>query len=427
MPMPVDTLKILEMLPLIYEDLDTDTIERRFFDQIGQIFTFDRLALFFIKHHKGVLHGKLSHGFTPGEVEAINIPLPSDYIRINSRITANLAWNQIIDHDPCRQRLGLTHFAVIPIINRRRVMCWEFNACGKAQCPAFGNRWLRCWLIPDRNCCAGTDITQEQKRLQCESCPVFLEGHNDYIEGLLLVDNSLRGQPISDNAVLALSLIARTVGTAINHAKRFDRTLRLSINDELTGIKNRRYFNERLLEELERASRYPENPFSVIMSDIDFFKRVNDNHGHQAGDSVLIWFAQLLSSRLRKNDLVARYGGEEFTILLINTVQDLAMEVAENMRQQVESASISAATGIPITASFGVATYYSELWRRHLWPGLHHGQWSDEQGRQGSLHRQGPGPQSGLLGKLNEMPRKGSQPPPAKPEGNRGRSRMALV
>jgi diguanylate cyclase (GGDEF)-like protein len=356
MPMPVDTLKILEMLPLIYEDLDIDSIEQRFFEQIRKLFTFDRLALFFIKHHKGLLHGKLSYGFASGEVEALDIPLPEDYIRISPQITASLAWNQIIDRDPCVKSLGLANFAVIPIINRKRVLCWEFNLCKEPQCPAFGNRWLRCWLIPNHKCCTGQNLTPKQKLKKCEACPVYLEGHNDYVEGVLLVDNTASGTAISERVILALSLIGRTVGTAINHAKRFDRTLSLSINDDLTGIKNRRYFNERLKEELVRVSRYPDNPLSLIMGDIDFFKKVNDNHGHQAGDSVLIWFAKLLSSELRKSDLVARYGGEEFTILLINTVQDLALEVAEHLRQQIESTSISA-TGIPITASFGVATF----------------------------------------------------------------------
>lgn len=355
MPVPSNILKILEMLSLIYEDLNIDVIEQRFFDQIRNIFTFDRIALFYTKHHKGLLHGKLSYGFTPGMIEALNIPLPPDYICINPRITSIPVWNQIIDRVPNIESLGLTNFAVIPLINRKRISCWEFNLCKKTLCPAYGNRWLQCWLIPSSQCCSGPDVTQEQRKQKCEVCPVFLESSNDYVEGILLVDNSVLGTAINDNTIVTLSLVGRTVGTAINHAKRLARTIKLSINDDLTGLKNRRYFNARLVEELDRVARHPNNPLSLIMGDIDFFKQVNDNHGHQVGDSVLVWFAKLLSSELRKSDLVARYGGEEFMILLVNTVQDLAMEIAENLRRQVESTSFSA-TGIPITASFGVAT-----------------------------------------------------------------------
>jgi len=359
MPIRVDTLKILEMLPLIYEDLDIDTIERRFFALTTEIFTFDRLALFFVKHRKGLLQGKLSHGFTPGEIEALNIPLSTDYIFTSPLITGIPVWNQIIESDPYVKDLGLTHFAVIPVINRKRVSCWEVTACKEHQCPAYGNRWLRCWLISDNKCSTGHDVTPEQKRQKCEACPVFLEGNADCVEGVLLVDNSISGKAISDNTIVVLSLIGHTVGAAINNSKRFERTLRISIKDDLTGIHNRRYFNERLVDELERVNRYPKEPLSLVMIDIDFFKQVNDKHGHQFGDSVLIWFAEFLSATLRKSDVVARYGGEEFAILLINTGKTQALEVADDLRRRIESLSI-ASTGIAITASFGIATFGEE-------------------------------------------------------------------
>lgn len=356
MPTRLDTLKILEMLPLIYEDLDIDTIERRFFAMTAEIFAFDRLALFFVKHKKSLLQGKLSHGFAPDAIESLNIPLSADFIFTSPLITGVPVWNQIIDNDPYVKNLGLTNFAVIPVINRKRVSCWEVTACKEHSCPAYGNRWLRCWLISDNMCSTGQDFSAEQKRQKCEKCPVFQEGNADCVEGVLLVDNSLSKNEISDNTVVVLSLLGHTIGAAINNSKRFERTLRISIKDDLTGMHNRRYFNERLGDELERVNRYPKTPLSLIMLDIDFFKQVNDTHGHQFGDSVLIWFAGFLSATLRKSDVVARYGGEEFAILLINTDQDQALEVAEDLRQQIESLS-RAATGTAITASFGVATF----------------------------------------------------------------------
>ena len=351
-----DTLEMLEMLSLIHEDLDIDTIERHFFTMATEIFAFDRLALFFVKHHKGVLKGKLSHGFAPGEIEALTIPLSADYIFTSPLITGIPVWNQIIVNDPYVKGLGLINFAVTPIINRKRALCWEVTACQEQHCPAYGNRLLRCWLISDNKCNHGLSLGSEQRRQKCANCQVYREGNTDYVEGVLLVDNSISRKVISDNTVVVLSLIGRTVGTAINHTKRFDRTFRDSIKDDLTGIHNRRYFTERLGAELDRVNRYPKDPLSLILIDIDFFKQINDTHGHQTGDTVLIWFATLLSAKRRKSDIVARYGGDEFTILLINTGKDQAREVAEDLRHQVELLSI-AATGIPLTASFGVATF----------------------------------------------------------------------
>ena len=354
--MPFDTLKILEMLSLIYEDLDINTVERRFFALTSEIFPFDRLALFFVKHRKGLLQGKLSQGFPPGRIESLNIPLSSEYIFTSPLITGIPIWNQVIDSDPVIKDLGLTNFAVIPVINRKRVSCWEVTACQENDCPAYGNRWLRCWLVSDSKCSTGLDLSPHQKRQKCEACPIFHEGNADCVEGVLLVDNSISGRTISDNTVMVLSLICHTVGVAINNSKRFERTLRISIKDDLTGIHNRRYFNERLVDELERVSRYPDEPVTLMIMDIDLFKNVNDCHGHQMGDTVLIWIAGFLSAKLRKSDVVARYGGEEFAILLINTGKALALEVAEALRQQIETLS-TGATGIPITVCFGIATF----------------------------------------------------------------------
>ena len=356
MTMPFDTLKILEMLSLIYEDLDINTVERRFFAQTTEIFSFDRLALFFVKHRKGLLQGKLSHGFPQGQIEGLNIPLSPDYIFTSPLITGIPIWNQVVASDPYVGELGLNNFALIPVINRKRVSCWEVTACQENNCPAFGHRWLRCWLVSDSKCSTGHDLGPRQKRQKCEACPVFHEGNAECVEGVLLVDNSISGRPIDDNTVVVLSLIGHTVGAAINNSKRFERTLRISIKDDLTGIHNRRYFNERLVDELERVARYPKEPVSLVIMDIDLFKNVNDYHGHQMGDTVLIWIAGFLSAKLRKSDVVARYGGEEFALLLINTGKALALEVAEDLRQQIETVSANA-TGVPIAACFGVATF----------------------------------------------------------------------
>lgn len=125
--------------------------------------------------------------------------------------------------------------------------------------------------------------------------------------------------------------------------------------DDLTGIFNRRYINERLPVDINYC-RESKTPLSVIMADIDFFKTVNDKYGHVNGDKILIDFSNLIQKSIRSNtDWVARYGGEEFLIVLNNTDLKNAYYVAEKIRKQLESITFKYDdVSINITASFGV-------------------------------------------------------------------------
>ncbi|MFC1835379.1 GGDEF domain-containing protein, partial [Thermodesulfobacteriota bacterium] len=124
--------------------------------------------------------------------------------------------------------------------------------------------------------------------------------------------------------------------------------------DRLTGIANRFRLDEVLLQEVERAGRY-ETPLSLMIMDIDFFKRVNDNHGHQAGDAVLQEFARLLDSNIRKSDTLGRWGGEEFLIICPGIGLEGAAQVAEKLRSRIAKHQFGPASDQ--TASFGVAQY----------------------------------------------------------------------
>ncbi len=130
-----------------------------------------------------------------------------------------------------------------------------------------------------------------------------------------------------------------------------------ALRDGLTGLYNRLYFNEALKSEWQRAARNS-HPLSLLMIDIDHFKEVNDNYGHQAGDMVLRKFSDTLNSLLRSSDLLARYGGEEFTIILPNTIMDKALVVAERVRMMVEKTKITldGDTDLDVTVSCGVST-----------------------------------------------------------------------
>ena len=150
------------------------------------------------------------------------------------------------------------------------------------------------------------------------------------------------------------------IGERIINLER--RILELANTDALTGLLNRRAFMERIGVEMLRAQRQ-KNPLSLIMTDIDHFKRVNDTHGHQVGDLVLQRFAGQLTTFARPYDFVGRYGGEEFVVCLPGTDGRQAGPVAERMRRQIEDMEIMLPDGsgsIRITASFGTAPYSIE-------------------------------------------------------------------
>jgi len=132
----------------------------------------------------------------------------------------------------------------------------------------------------------------------------------------------------------------------------------LSITDPLTGAYNRRYLMDHLPKELSRARRYV-HPLTIIMADIDDFKKVNDQYGHQAGDLTLKKFVESVKGSVREEvDWLARYGGEEFLIVLPETDQKGAYVVAERLRLLVSQMAITAGRKkINITASFGIFTY----------------------------------------------------------------------
>ncbi len=138
---------------------------------------------------------------------------------------------------------------------------------------------------------------------------------------------------------------------------------RTSYIDTLTGVNTRRFLEQRIGEELARCHR-SNDPLTCLFLDIDYFKSVNDQFGHQAGDRVLSVVANTIKCQLRTNDVLARYGGEEFVALLTNISQAKGFEIAERIRRNVQSLRIPCCeTTIPVTLSIGLATYRSD--RKH--------------------------------------------------------------
>ncbi|WP_297440019.1 diguanylate cyclase [Sulfurimonas sp.] len=127
---------------------------------------------------------------------------------------------------------------------------------------------------------------------------------------------------------------------------------KLTITDPLTNVRNRRYYELRIEKEVSRACRYNEK-LSIILFDIDFFKKVNDEHGHDVGDKVLMEYTKLVKSMLRDTDELCRIGGEEFVIIATHTSQIDTYVIAEKIRKAIEEHHMI----LPITVSFGVAEY----------------------------------------------------------------------
>ncbi|HCW92705.1 MAG TPA: GGDEF domain-containing protein [Flexistipes sinusarabici] len=140
--------------------------------------------------------------------------------------------------------------------------------------------------------------------------------------------------------------------------KANEKIAELTRTDPLTDLANRRFFNERLGEMVSLSQRKLQ-PLSLIMTDIDNFKFINDKYGHDAGDKVLKEYADLMQSFVRTEDLVSRFGGEEFMIILPLTTSEDAYSVAERIRIKLSEKDILK-NGVKITASFGVCTLKKE-------------------------------------------------------------------
>ncbi len=141
-------------------------------------------------------------------------------------------------------------------------------------------------------------------------------------------------------------------------SRDFEQQYKLATTDGLTELYNHRYFQEQMKRQIENSKRY-ETEFSMIILDIDFFKKFNDTFGHQAGDAVLRQVAQTLKRNVRATDIVCRYGGEEMSIILPNTGKDVAYSTAEKICQRVSDKKFKLGNDreTSVTISLGVATF----------------------------------------------------------------------
>jgi diguanylate cyclase (GGDEF)-like protein len=220
------------------------------------------------------------------------------------------------------------------------------------------------WVMPKMD---GETFCKEVRRRSYDNYTyiLLLTGKNeseDIVRGLEAgADDYLVKPPDRLELVARLKTAERIISLEESLKQRANEIHHLSMTDALTGAHNRRYLDEHLPRDLHLAKRYG-HPFSLIMTDIDHFKQVNDRYGHLSGDRALRHFVRVISQSLREDcDWLVRFGGEEFAIGLPETDSEGAYEVAERLREALQKTEIPGPDGpFSITASFGVATAFPD-------------------------------------------------------------------
>ncbi len=173
--------------------------------------------------------------------------------------------------------------------------------------------------------------------------------YNDVI-GVINVTNKRGGMDFSEEDVQMLKAVADQAAVAINKAQLWD----MAVTDSLTGLYVRRYFMVKLQEELHRADRY-NTILTIVMADIDRFKKINDTYGHDVGDNVLETIGKFFQKNIRDVDIIARYGGEEFILMIPEADKEAAYCLAERLREKFSEIDLG---HLPkITISLGIAAY----------------------------------------------------------------------
>jgi diguanylate cyclase (GGDEF)-like protein len=181
-------------------------------------------------------------------------------------------------------------------------------------------------------------------------------GRDDTLIGCLVICSPDEGS-ITDDEARNVGLLGAIAANALEIVWEIEEVNRRAETDALTGLANRRRFDESLQRELSHSDRFGQ-PVSLVLVDIDHFKTVNDTHGHEAGDAVLRAVARMLADGVRGVDVCARFGGEEMAILLPQTTAAGAFELADRLRRRIAGRPIRHnESDITVTASFGVASY----------------------------------------------------------------------
>ncbi len=221
--------------------------------------------------------------------------------------------------------------------NPNLVKCWEKKDCKKTDCSCLDNENLRCWQIAGTFCggkVQGSFVDKYENCKECEvfrgACPTLVEELGENLNNMLFL---IRKQKmLNAEKAQKIEYLNKELLSALESLDSRNLEIQeLVITDKLTGVYNRHYLFTMLEDELSRCSRRG-YIFSILMMDIDDFKKFNDTYGHLTGDNLLSSFGELLQIKIRKVDRAFRFGGEEFIVVLPETDMTIAWAVAERIR-----------------------------------------------------------------------------------------------
>ncbi|HEX9850091.1 GGDEF domain-containing protein [Candidatus Deferrimicrobium sp.] len=252
--------------------------------------------------------------------------------------------------------LGSSAVLCIPVVRNLTVRCVEVKNCADRSCSSYYSENLKCWL---RNISAeffsggGDPEIHRAAITTCLRCEVFPSS------ALLVVRSVGNGKVLTRENAVPLSNLASEAGLALEVVSIFDNMKIMAVTDGLTGLYNHREFYQSLRRELERARRY-RHTLTLLMIDVDDFKRFNDRFGHPAGDIALHMIGVLLRKCARTTDIIARYGGEEFAVILPESTPGGALMVAERIKSEIAAHNFIqyASDTVHLTVSIGI--YSSE-------------------------------------------------------------------
>jgi len=252
--------------------------------------------------------------------------------------------------------LGSSPVLCIPVMRNLKVRCVEAKNCADRTCPSYYAENLKCWsrhFPPDFFRGDGNPENHREPILECLQCDVFPAA------ALLVVRSVENGKVVTRENAVPISNLASEAGLALEVVSLYDSMKIMAVTDGLTGLFNHREFYQSLRRELERARRY-RHTLSLLMIDVDDFKRFNDRFGHPAGDFALRKIGELLRKCARTTDIIARYGGEEFAVILPESTPGGALMVAERIKSEVAEHNFIPNANEPVYLTVSIGIFSSE-------------------------------------------------------------------